>query len=286
MKLRRILFPVDFSDGARAVAPFVHSIAQRHNAAIILMHVVQPAPPMFSAVNMSYFPETFDYTTTRNDILHHLEKFADDELPENKVTKVEIQCVADIGDPAHLIAEYANDPANEIDLICMPSRGHGAFRRALLGSVTGKVLHDSKVPVWMDAHAPDPTHRAHPQPRHIVVAIDPYNGARTTLQAALAIAKETGASVDIATAVSEGLIAPGVVDPDLESLLVEGTREELAKLRFEAGTETGLVIKVGHVADVVRKVALEKRADLVVAGRGDKNDYAIIREAPCPVLSV
>ena len=30
MNLRRILFPVDFSDGARAVAPFIHSMAQRH----------------------------------------------------------------------------------------------------------------------------------------------------------------------------------------------------------------------------------------------------------------
>lgn len=286
MNLRRILFPVDFSDGARAVAPFVYSIAQRHNATIILMHVVQPAPPMYSAVNMSYFPETFDYTQTRNDVLTHLGKFADDELPDNKVSKVDVKCEADIGDPAHLIATYANDPANEIDLICMPSRGHGAFRRALLGSVTAKVLHDSKVPVWMDAHAPDPSRRAHPQPRHIIAAIDPYNGARTTLQAALAIAQENNATIDIATAVSEGNIAPGVTDPDLENLLIEGTREELAKLRFEAGSETGLVIKVGHPADVIRKVALEKRADLVVAGRGDKHDYAIIREAPCPVISV
>jgi nucleotide-binding universal stress UspA family protein len=46
---------------------------------------------------------------------------------------------------------------------------------------------------------------------------------------------------------------------------------------------------------MVRNVAMRKRADLVVIGRGciqngrgrlRANAYAIIREAPCPVLSV
>ena len=51
----------------------------------------------------------------------------------------------------------------------------------------------------------------------------------------------------------------------------------------------------GSIADGIRDLALRKRADLVVIGRGaiqkgfgrlHSHAYDIIRECPCPVLSV
>ena len=51
----------------------------------------------------------------------------------------------------------------------------------------------------------------------------------------------------------------------------------------------------GEVATVIREAAEENRADLVIIGRGvmqetfgrmRTNVYAIVREAPCPVISV
>ena len=287
MTIRRILFPVDFSERSRAVAPFVLSIALRHKAAVVLINVIQPPPPMYGGMNTVY-PETFDYTENRETLLANLNEFGAAELP-----KVEVSCVVDIGDPASIVIDYAH--ANGVDLIAMPTHGYGAFRRALLGSVTAKVLHDAKIPVWTSAHAPEASHRAHPQPRHILAAIDPDKGAREVLDAAVVIAKESGATLDIVTAVAEGVIAPGMADADLEGLLITGTQEVLAKLQSEAGTTAGIVVEIGGPAKVVRDVALKKRADLVVVGRGSvhgllgrlrANSYAIIREAPCPVLSL
>ena len=295
MTIQKILFPVDFSERSRAVAPFVLSMALRHTASVVLMNVIQPPAPLYSGgvsggMDAVYPTEPFDYTEIRPIITKNLNEFAAAELPT-----VEVASVVDIGDPASAIVGYAHDAANGIDLIAMPTHGYGLFRRALLGSVTAKVLHDAKMPIWMSAHAPEPSHRAHPQPRHVVVAIDPDQRARETLDAAMAMAKETEATVDIVTAVSEGMIAPGMADADLEGLLIEGTRELLAKLQFEAGTDAGFVIEVGGPAKVVRDAALAKRADLVVVGRSDvhgilgrfrENSYSIIREAPCPVLSL
>jgi len=287
LSIHRILFPVDFSERSRAIAPFVLSTAQRYKAAVVLMNVIQPPPPMYGGMNTVY-PEAFDYTESRAEILRSLDEFGAAEFP-----KVEVSCIVDIGDPATLINDYAN--ANGIGLIALPTHGYGAFRRALLGSVAAKVLHDARVPVWTSAHAPDASHRAHPQPRHILVAIDPDKGALPTLAAAAAVAKQTGATLDIVTAVAEGVIAPGMADAQLESLLIEGTREQLAKLQAEAGTTAGCFVEIGGPAKVVRAAALTKRADLVVVGRGSvhgimerlrANSYAIIREAPCPVLSV
>jgi nucleotide-binding universal stress UspA family protein len=157
------------------------------------------------------------------------------------------------------------------------------------------VLHDAKIPVWTSAHAPEPSHRAHPEPRHILAAVDLDKEARPTLDAALSLAKETGASLDIVYAVAEGVIAPGMADAQLEELLIEGAREQVAKLQFGAGSDAGAIIEIGSPAKVVRAAALDKRADLVVAGRGNLHSvlgrlrahtYAIIREAPCPVLSL
>lgn len=55
------------------------------------------------------------------------------------------------------------------------------------------------------------------------------------------------------------------------------------------------VMEGGEVATVIREAAEENRADLVIIGRGvmqetfgrmRTNVYAIVREAPCPVISV
>ncbi len=286
MNIRRILFPVDFSERSEAAAPFVHSLALRHSASVVLLNVIQPPPPMYGGMNTIY-PESFDYTENRDILRRWLDQFAALQFP-----KIETSVLVDVGEPATLIVDYAHN--NSVDLIAMPTHGYGPFR-ALLGSVTAKVLHDAKIPVWTSAHAPEPSHRAHPQPRRILVAIDPEKQARPTLDAAVAFAAETNATLEMITAVAEGVIAPGMADTQLEDLLLEGTREELAKLQFEAGTGLGMVVQIGSPARVIRDAALAKRADLVIVGRGGgegilgrirADGYAIIREAPCPVLSL
>src|SRR5580692_422798 len=103
MTIRRILFPVDFSERAKAVAPFVLSLALRHKAAVVLMNIIQPPPPLYGGINMVY-PETFDFTEARLAVAESLERFAVEELP-----KIEISSVVDVGDPASLIIDFAND---------------------------------------------------------------------------------------------------------------------------------------------------------------------------------
>ena len=79
------------------------------------------------------------------------------------------------------------------------------------------------------------------------------------------------------------------------SSLFETAKEQLAKLQAEAGTHLETVLEGGEVAAAVRKAAEENSVDLVVIGRGvmrealgrmRTNVYSIIRECPCPVISV
>jgi nucleotide-binding universal stress UspA family protein len=45
------------------------------------------------------------------------------------------------GDPAQNLVQLAH--AEAVDLIVMPTHGHGPIRRSILGSVAAKVLHGS-----------------------------------------------------------------------------------------------------------------------------------------------
>jgi len=168
------------------------------------------------------------------------------------------------------------------------------FRRALLGSVTAKVLHDATVPVWTAAHAPEASHRAHPKPRHILCAIDLKPESRRTLEMAIQVAGDTEAKLELVHVPADGVSSDNA-ERRIQELLVGAASHQLVNLQEENAPGTELALEGGTVAEMVRKLALQKRADLVVIGRGSiqsgivrlhAHSYDIIRESPCPVLSV
>ncbi len=287
-RFEKILFPIDFSERSRAAAPFVLSMAQRYNAEVVAIHALQPPPPLYAGMNTVY-PEVYDFESIAADLSIELRKFTDTELP-----RVNVRCVAELGDPAVVITEYAEE--NGISLIAMPTHGYGAFRRALLGSVTAKILHDAKIPVWTAAHAPEPSHRAHPQPRHILCAVTLRPESRHTVEFAIDLAGDANATVELVHAAAEGEVEAFPTESRLEEILREAAGDKPVRIREEAvAPVVESSVNGGTVADMVRTEAVRKRADLVVIGRGLiqtgmgrwwNNAYAIIREAPCPVISV
>jgi nucleotide-binding universal stress UspA family protein len=198
------------------------------------------------------------------------------------------------GAPGQVIAEYA--AKEKADLIMMPTHGYGPFRRFLLGSVTAKTLHDAHCPVWTSAHVledPPPFAGYHT----LLCAVDLASSSLSLLQWASEFARERRATLKLVHAIPAGK-PPAGIDIDgamFRSSLFEMAKEELAKLQKEAGTNLETVLEGDEVAAGVRKAAEEHRADLVVIGRGvmqeafgrmRTNVYSIIRESPCPVISV
>jgi len=286
MSFDKILFPVDFSDRSRAAAPFVLSMAQRYRASVVAIHVFQPPPPMYAGMNTIY-SATYDFDGIANDLKVELCRFAEAQLP-----KVDVSCEIQMGDPAAVISQYACSQG--MNLIAIPTHGYGMFRRALLGSVTAKVLHDSTIAIWTAAHAPEPSHRAHPKPRHILCAIDLKPESRRTLEMAIEVAREAGAKLQLFHVPAEG-VSPDNAEKRMQELLVEAATYELVNVEEERAPANELPMESGSVAEVIRKLALRDRADLVVIGRGSiqsglgrlhAHSYEIIRESPCPVLSV
>jgi nucleotide-binding universal stress UspA family protein len=284
---KQILFPVDFSDRSDAAAPFILSMARRWNSRVALLHVLPPVMPSFETPIPPYFPD-YDPIDAAREVRQKLIDFGAKNFP-----KVDVTTDVRIGDPAAIITAHAADIG--ADLIAMPTHGYGPFRRMVLGSATASVLRKARCAVWTSAHAPEPSHRAHPAPRFILGAVDLTPESEKVIDAAVRIASGTGAALEILHIAPELEEATTIRAGRLREMLARAQRQEAAVVIETQNEPEQSTMANDNVADMLRQVALEKRADLVVIGRGElrrlfgglrSNIFEIIREAPCPVLSV
>ena len=289
LQYRRILYPVDFSLRSRQMAPMVRDVARKFFSELVLLHVLDPLPVVCYAPEFTYFAPDEFIAKQRQTMAKELSDFAEMELPE-----IEVRQLIVAGDPADCISAQA--ARQVVDLIMMPTHGRGVFRRMLLGSVVAKVLHDCPLPVWTMAHCGNfPAMRQH-DVRKILCAMDTGPENVRILETAADLAFEYGAGVHLVHAV-EGQEAyyENNIDPGLRQFLMRSAREKINELQREAGTEWDMCVKAGPAALAVRQTAEEFGADLVLIGRGRTREHfepmrahatAIIRESPCPVLSV
>jgi len=284
-KLHNILFPVEFSPRCEAAAGFVLSMAQRYHARVVLFHALHVPPPLYAGMNRIY-PENYDFAGALEESRVNLQKFAEAQLPN-----AEVCCIAQSGDPAGTIADYA--AKNAVDLIAMPTHGYGVFRSALLGSVTAKVLHDSTLPVWTSAHA-ETSHCAQPKPRRILCALDMAPESLVTLETALALTQDADASLELVH-VPAATVPADVAEHRLQDLLAKAADHGHVAVRDIPRMTTQPEGEGGSVAEMIRNLGLRNMVDLVVIGRGAiqtnfgrlfANSYDIVRQAPCPVWSV
>ena len=183
-----------------------------------------------------------------------------------------------------------------MDLIMMPTRGCGTFRRFLLGSVTAKVLHDAHCPVWTDAPAEEQPAGKYMHVSTILCAVDLTDHSDYVIEWALQVARVNSARLRLIHVVQlEEIRAYSYYDATFQRVLNEAACEQLAEVQRKAGIDVESDVEGGDVPKTVRAAALRHQADLVVIGRGHiqaplgrlwTSAYGIIRESPCPVLSV
>lgn len=291
LDFHHILFPTDFSDHCKAFRPLVQFIARQFNARLTVLHVV----PVISGGQYGdlagVFPTMGDFAAVEERMNELLRDFAPDRDFEG-IPQVNRE--VSLGDPAVVIADYAS--SHKADLIMMPTHGYGRFRSLLMGSVASKVLHDAECPVWTAAHGESLEPISHIGVKNIIVAIDLAEGQLDVIGAAVDLGRKFGAAVTLVHAVPAAEHVPGDTGgAEFGGFLVRTAREHIAGLQVKAGTSFDVLVEPGAVAQTIRKAAMEIKADLVVLGRGlihapfgrlRSKSYEIIRESPCPVLSL
>jgi len=283
--IKHILFPIDFSDRCNTGVSFVEEMARRNGAKVTLISVAH-----------TYFAGGLEVTTPMIDpqlILDDV-KVQLDHTFTTDFAGITVDRVAMLGDPAAEIVDFI--AANKVDLVMMPTHGYGPFRQLLLGSVTSKVLHDSHVPVWTAAHTSEAADRTHTAMRRVLCAVDTNPASIELMRWAAALCKNLGAALRLVHAVPSIEAWPErQMDQEFEETLRENSRRTIQNLERAADIDVPVCVGAGTVPDVVRQEALQHGSDLVIIGRGALQEtlgrlrthaYGIIRNAPCPVLSV
>jgi nucleotide-binding universal stress UspA family protein len=205
-----------------------------------------------------------------------------------------VRRTVELGDPAKEIAKYTRD--QKVDLIMMPTHGYGPFRRFLLGSVTAKVLHDTDCPVWTGVHTDQLWSQNQYRWRRFLCAVDADPRDAPLLRWAAQFSTEQKAELQVVHALPAAEpIPPGKEPASLRGFLLDTAEQRISNLQSEAGTDLDILLRFGRVEHVVRDAALAHEADLILIGRGVIHGmlgrlrsaaYGIVREAPCPVISI
>lgn len=286
MTIQNILFPVDFSPSCAAMAPFVKRAASVTSAKVTLLHVVEVIASGFE-LYVRPFPEIEE--NCKSVAQEKFDSFLKSDFPPDKCTRLFWE-----GDAATAIATVARDRG--IDLIVMPTHA-GVFRRMLLGSTTAKVLNDADCMVMTTQHAETMS----PRPlehREWVCAIGLSADSKRVLGIATRVAEAFHANLSLVHAIPAA--QPGLpIQLDLEervqSMEMQAARERFRELQKAVGSHARVTIAVGPIKEALTEAARRLQADVLVIGRSSQPGsqgrlrdltYAIVRDAPCPVVSV
>ena len=287
LRLDKILFPVDFSEGCVATGLQVKALAEEFHSEIVLLFAMAPFSAHVAALDVSSLtPESV--AGYKEAVKEALAAFLADKLSGIRVHRV----LAD-GYPAEAIVHQAS--AFDVDLIMMPTRGVGAFRRYVMGSVTAKVLHDANSPVWTGVHHKEAPPFS-PEFRNVVCAVDLGPQSLKALGWASGLAEKLHSKLTLLHVVPHSESVAGQrSNRDSEASVVSLARDGLQKMRDSAGAACDVHIEIGEPAKTVIAFAGTLKADLLVIGRSPQdgligrlraNAYTVISQASCPVVSV
>jgi nucleotide-binding universal stress UspA family protein len=138
----RVLVPLDGSQLAEAILPFVEQVAGPLDAEVVLLRVIEPLSPVEWVASAGVLtPDTFALRDM--DAEHYLR-----DVERRLSTKgLRVRTRVALGRPAEEILAAAQ--ATSADLIAMATHGRGGLGRLLFGSVAEAVLHAATVPVLL-----------------------------------------------------------------------------------------------------------------------------------------
>jgi nucleotide-binding universal stress UspA family protein len=177
----------------------------------------------------------------------------------------------------------------------LAARGHGPVRRFLLGSITAKVLHDVSAAVWTGVGTALSEHAVRIPYQSIVCAMDESTEAEAVLQAAASIASAYRAQLWIVHVVPTPPAYPDVDLAEHTKQLTEASQFKLRELKAKLGVDAPHTVIDALLGDGIHQEVIRRKADLLVTGRGHSigtfsrlwsHLYSIIRDSPCPVLSI
>ncbi|MFB6277977.1 MAG: universal stress protein [Salinibacter sp.] len=302
MTFDRILLPTDFSASADAALNHAVAMANRFEATLHLLHVVNDLGT--GLYGLGDAEKRIDQLKEEAESMaqKRLRGMARDTSAVDVHTAVAQRVNLGIADA---IQEYVQ--GKDIDLVVMGTYGRSGLGRLVLGSVANTLIRRSTCPV-MTVRKRDENADASPEVNYenLLAPIDFSDHSRTALRLSKAVAGRYGATQHLLfvaetrvlpTFSDTGIPGIGVVemDPDIVANAEAGL-EELSEAVGGPDVDCGYHVREGNVAQDIVDFAETHAVDLIVmATRGltgldrfvlGSNTERVVRAAPCPVLTV
>ena len=154
-EIKKILYATDLSQTARYCFRYAACIANRHGAAITILHVQEPPT--------GYTQDTYDLSSyigaekweeilkrqeeeTVEEMKARIEKFREDVAAEDASFSFTVDgFVVKSGNPVEEILLQAH--TGEFDLVVMGAHGRGTLADAMMGSTARRVTRRAEIPV-------------------------------------------------------------------------------------------------------------------------------------------
>lgn len=141
MKIKRILWPTDFSEASNKSLQAAQHMANQFSAELYIINVVLPVPVSFGYAGGS----NFNIPLYQEELKKTSEKQLD-EFVEGKIDKkIKTKSFVVQGPEVSSILNFANE--QDVDLIVISTHGYTGLKRLLMGSVAEGVIRHAKQPV-------------------------------------------------------------------------------------------------------------------------------------------
>jgi len=278
--IERILVPLDGSELAEVVLPYVEYLAGRTGAGVRL----------FTAVaSEAERQEATSYLTAKRD----------------RLREAAVEATLSVTPDGEAEAILAAADAWQADLIAMSTHGRSGVMRWVFGSVADKIIHAQEVPPLLVVRArPEKERPAAVNIERILVPLDGSQLSLSILPQVEELAKALGASLVLFSGVIPLDIYPGTemaparVGGILDELMSQA-QSFLASLEKEVqgrGVKARSVVTIGFPVDEITRVAEEVGAGLIAVathGRSGVNRWimgsvadGVVRRSHLPCLMI
>ncbi|MCW8804632.1 MAG: universal stress protein [Ignavibacteriaceae bacterium] len=297
MKIKKILFPTDFSRCAEQALAYAVLLAEKYGAEIHVLHIVTLFEDQPSAIS--------EGISETEEMIRKLEDIAEKQL--NKVVDshgaddMKIIALSKRGiSAAPVILEYASD--NNIDLIVMGTHGRRGIEHLLLGSAAEEVVRMSPCPVFTVRETKQTIDTE--TVNNILVPVDFSDHSKNALRHASEIAQSYNARLQVLHIIEDTMHPAfsltgksSIFDliPGIENDCRKRT-ENMLKEIVPDKVNSNVYIKGGRASSDIIKFAKENSTDLIVIATHGLTGLEhmllgsvtekVVRMAHCPVFTV
>ena len=294
LSFKNILLATDFSDASEKAFDYAIAIARLHGSKIYLVHVIPPD-------STSVIPQP-----PSDWMRHEAEREMETLASRSELKQIAHETLLRTGSVWKVLSALIHQ--QNIELVVLGTHGRGGLKKVVLGSVAEEVVRRVGCPViTVGPHIDIPLSTAGEFHR-ILFATDFHPASGKALEYALLLANQSQANLILLHVMPPAALpGPGLIFYHEEAInewqarVTASTAQKLERLlpaSVKLWSEPEYVVGFDFVAEGILKVAVERKADLIVMGANrplstkvsahalKAVSYEVISHSKCAVLTV